>query len=210
MMILISKADFCRLSPACRQELLALLTSSGQLSQSDLNSYDSSGSGDGRTDLERSAPVTKGIISAHAPLVPVSKTRRNAKKRIVGLSVDQARRLIANVSLRSQNTLKLFVFGDWVRVDALIGPDKDYADLTVLKRSLIGGITRRLRTVTCDRDAVLFVGNSDKSALCLWPVNADALRQALNLPEPPPRLGPDENLNEYQEDEVLLEPDAPL
>lgn len=210
MMILISPADFCRLSPACQQELLALFTSSGQSSQSDLNRYDSLGSGDGHTDLDRSAPASGGATSALSQSAKVSKTRRKAKKWIVELSVDQARQLIANVSQRSQTTLQLFVYGGWVRVDSLVGPDKNYPNMTVLKRSLIGGITRRLRTVIGNRDAALFTTNSDKSALRLWPVNAGAIRQAFNLPEPSPHFGPDENLHEYRSDEELLESGAPL
>ena len=209
MMISISPADFCRLSPACQQELLALFTSSGQSSQSDLNRYDSVGSGYGHTDLDRSAPAPGGATSALSQSAKVTRTHRNAKKRIVELSVDQARQLIENVSQRSQTTLQLFVYGGWVRVDSLVGPDKVYPELTVLKRSLIGGITRRLRTVTGDREAALFVANPDKSAFCIWSVNACALRQAFNLPESSPRLDPDENLHEYRGDEEL-ESGAPL
>ena len=41
-------------------------------------------------------------------------------------------------------------------LDSLVGEDKPYASFVELKRSFVGPVNRRLRTVTKNRTAVLF------------------------------------------------------
>ena len=183
MMILITPSDFHKLSLACQYELLKVFTAGGHASQVGMNESDLSGFyGDEHGGGANLSPLSDGEpITALRPK-GATKPHRNSGKQIVEISVDQARRLIANISPLSQKTLKQFVFGDLIMVDSLIGSGKDYQDLSALKKSFVGGVKRRLRTVTGNRDAVLFVSNQDRTSMYIRSESAEALRQAFNLP----------------------------
>ena len=210
-MILITPDDFSRLSPSCQQELLMVFTSSGQtspvgVSENDLTGFDGDGHGDGA----KPSPNSVGEVLAATPEMGAAKNPRISEKKIVQISVDQARQLIANISPLSQKTLRLFVYGEWITVDSLIGPGKDYPNMTALRKSLVGGIVRRLRTVTGNRNAVLFASNPDKSSMKIGHHSAAALREAFNLPEPQPHSDFYHHSNGYQGEEMPPESNAPL
>ena len=70
----------------------------------------------------------------------------------------------------------------------MIGDDKPYENLTDLKRSFVGAVTRRLRTVTRNRQATLFLKSTlvdgageEHAAVSVRPVTAEALRLAFEL-----------------------------
>jgi hypothetical protein len=109
-------------------------------------------------------------------------------KKVIDITPNQARELIANVSEKSQDALRLFASGEPVLLEVLVGPNAPYRDLNDLKRSLVGAVNRRLRTVTEDRSAVLFSSDRDKTRIRVTPLTAAALRQALNIQEPIPNF----------------------
>lgn len=193
MMIVISSEDFRRLSSNCQQEVLSLLSSKkqdayhheGQISHShsyddvdmpfiDDGWYESLHSSNHETELVKQAYFSFGKSVAAEP----------GSKEVVEISVEQARDLIANVSEKSQECLKKFASGQTVSLNELIGPEAPYRDFNELKRSLIGAVNRRLRTVTKNRAAVLFSSDRDKTRIRVTPLTAVALRQALGVPEP--------------------------
>ena len=178
-------------------------TSQVEMSRSDLTDLGGAGQSEG---VEPSLHSGGNALTSTRTMGP-PKSRRNSDKKIVEINVDQARQLIANISPLSQKTLMLFVYGDQIAVASLVGPGSDYPDLTALKKSLIGGVVRRLRTVTGNRDAVLFASDPDRSVLFIKPGSASALRQAFNLPE---REQLYDHPNEHHDDEMSLDPSAPL
>lgn len=181
MMILITPEDFSKLSMGCRQELLAVFTSYGaSSSHDDMNATEEVGYFEGNYDDGAEGSFESGGEILGVPRAePLRKNSRNSQKKIIRIDVDQARRLIENVSSRSIKVLEKFVLGEWVSISDLIGPDKDYRDLGELKKSLVGGVNRRLRTVTDDRAAVLFTSNQDRSAIRIASTSAVSLRQVL-------------------------------
>ena len=68
-------------------------------------------------------------------------------------------------------------------MDDLIGEKGRYRDFTDLKRSFVGAVNRRLRTVTENRLAMLFASDRDKTRIRITPKSAMSLRLALDIPE---------------------------
>ena len=176
MMLFLTKHDISRLSTECRAELQRLIfekapdpviTTDGPFSFDALPEDYSFG-----TDLD----------------YPVEETRDI--KRVVDINPDEAKRLIANISKKSLLTLRLFTGGAPIALDTLIGTDRPYENLTDLKRSFVGAVTRRLRTVTRNKQAALFLqtsiqDDSDKkvAAITVRSASVEALRTALNIQE---------------------------
>ena len=119
----------------------------------------------------------EAVEGSRAP--PIREASKNHKKKIVEIDVDQARQIIGNISPRSIKTLRKFMYGDWVSIESLVGEGNDYRDLVELKKSLVGGVTRRLRSVIGDRDAELFSSNTDKSSLRIGSTSAASLELVL-------------------------------
>lgn len=180
MMISLSEEDFLRLSPSCRAELLQVVTEKLSVTHEQ---------------EVRSAVVEVPVFAEHefdwesawttsADAEDVSNSRR---KRVVAISDVEAKALIANISGKSLQTLAMFVSGRPVAVNDLVGHERPYRDVTELKRSFIGAVTRRLRTVTKNRQAALFIkaGGTDdaQEAISIRPASANALRQALGIAE---------------------------
>ena len=189
MMITLNARDFNRLSASCQKEVLALLAfndgdaSSGK-DHARLAGEDLEMNFDGVMDRREPAvenPANSGE-SAQRVIQPPPK------KELVDISIEQARQLIANVGELSKKTLRLLASRQSVSLEVLIGPNADYADYQLLKKSLVGAVNRRLRTVTRNRAAVLLVGDLSKSYIGLRPVSAAALRQALDVQEPIPLI----------------------
>lgn len=189
MMITLNARDFNQLSESCQKEVLALLA---------FNDGDaSSGKDHARLAGEDLEMNFDGVMDRREPAVenPANSgesvhrvIQLPAKKELVDISIEQARQLIANVGELSKKTLRLLASRQSVPLEVLIGPNADYADYQLLKKSLVGAVNRRLRTVTGNRAAVLLVGDQSKSYIGLRPLSAAALRQALDVLEPIPLI----------------------
>ena len=171
MMIILSGDDLSRLSPACRQGIFALLGF-----QADENAFP-----------DESEAGFDGLDAWEGLSNEVEATRYDVK-RVIDITPDQAKALLANISEKSRQTLQRFVEGGPVALDELIGDDKPYENLTDLKRSFVGAVTRRLRTVTRNRQATLFLKSTlvdgageEHAAVSVRPVTAEALRLAFEL-----------------------------
>ena len=166
-MIVLTPDDLQTLTPACREEILALLNS--RIVQASANEpplyY-----GEGQ----------EGYFPSDQPTIDEVLE----EKHVVDITAEQARELIANISPKSQQTLKLFAPGTPVALDDLIGEGCPYRDFTDLKRSFVGAVNRRLRTVSGDRLAVLFVSDRDKTRIRITPTAAASLREVLEVPAP--------------------------
>jgi len=188
MMIMITTEDFRRLSLACQKELLSLLSqgeteSAPPEDEMSLPYLDADPSGHWLGPVMHRMASGIGDLALRSQLPEVSDA---GAKKVIDISVEQARELIANVSEKSLDALRLFASGQPVQLDNLVGPEGQYRDFNDLKRSLVGAVNRRLRTVTENRSAVLFSSDRDKTRIRITPLSAAALRQALNVPEPLP------------------------
>lgn len=171
MMLTLSSDDFSRLSPACQQEIFALFGFRG----------------DG-SDFLDDADIGFDGLDAWEGLANEAGAARYDVKRVIDITSDQAKGLLANISEKSRQTLQHFVAGVPVALDDLVGDDKPYENMTDLKRSFVGAVTRRLRTVTRNRQASLFLKSSltdatgeEQAAVSVRPATADALRVAFEL-----------------------------
>jgi hypothetical protein len=171
MMLVISSNDMRKLSPACRLELMAVFMSAG----ADEPLIDDH--------------LPPGIFEAdngQEDAVRTAAEEVHEEKRVVDLTVDEARDLLANISKRSHATLALFASGQPVALAALIGPSCEYRDYSELKRSFVGAVNRRLRTVSGNRNAALFSSDRDKTRIKITKKTALALRCLFDMPEPLP------------------------
>ena len=84
------------------------------------------------------------------------KSKKTNKKTVIPINEIQAKELVANLSDKSIETLRVFTSDTPVKLDSLVGDGKPYASYNKLKRSFVGPVNRRLRTVTQNRTAVLF------------------------------------------------------
>jgi len=112
---------------------------------------------------------------------PISSNQ--GKKKVV-LEIDevQASELISNLSDKSIQTLKLFTEDTPVSIDTLIGKDSPYNNFVELKRSFVGPVNRRLRTVSKNKSAVLFLkagGEDENIQIAVKSGTQRALRKAL-------------------------------
>ena len=165
MMITLSVADFHRLSPPCRAEILKLMMSNEE------------GFGESfftQTSLTDTAAEMEEVV--------------NEEKKVVNLSLTEAGDLLSNISDRSRQTLKLFAPGQPVPLDSLVGQDRPYKDYVELKRSFVGAVNRRLRTVSGNRNAALFSSDRDKTRIKVTPRTSRSLRKLFEMPEPLPNM----------------------
>jgi hypothetical protein len=169
MDLVISHGDFQRLSTATQQELLAMLTGV----QRGVPNAD----GDAGTDVGPFAEVPIASYDAE----PGSA---ESAKRVIGISAEQAGELLANLADKSQQTLRLFAVAERVGIDELVGDERPYRDMNDLKRSFVGAVNRRLRTVVGNRSVVLFSSDRDRRRIRILPHTAGALRQAMGIPDP--------------------------
>jgi hypothetical protein len=167
MMLVLSPHDFKKLSPACRSEILMLLMNGGE--GSDMSLF----AGTGEPEQEP-VPETEEVVSE--------------EKQVISLTPAEAVDLLANISDRSSQSLKLFAPGQPVALDTLIGPNGLYRDYVELKRSFVGAVNRRLRTVSGNRNAALFSSDRDKTRIKVTAKTAQALRRVFGLSEPLPTM----------------------
>lgn len=140
MMLILTDADLAKMQPELRRELQKFLLSRLNESEHDV-SFEGYDVDDLPSFLE--SPTLADSESSNA-------------KQVIDISDSQAQELIGNLSEKSISTLRLFAGQVAVPLDNLLGEGKAYANFTDLKRSFVGAVNRRLRTVTRNRTAVLF------------------------------------------------------
>jgi hypothetical protein len=179
MMIVVSPGDFKKLSRACQLELISMIGFSVADAE---HPYDSLAiEDDAIADLyiqKPRHPVANDIVG---------------DKQVIEISNEDAKSLIANISGKSLETLKLFALGEPVDLNELVGTDMPYENFNDLKRSFVGGVNRRLRTVTGNRLAVLFstvksISGEEETKIRVKPRTASALRCVLDIHEPLPKF----------------------
>jgi len=163
MMLVLSPHDFQKLSPTCRSELMRLLMN--DRGAVDAAFFSESTEGDGSTETEE-------VV--------------NEEKKVVSLTVAEAGDLLGNISERSRETLKHFALGQPVPLDSLVGQGRPYKNYVELKRSFVGAVNRRLRTVSGNRNAALFSSDRDQTLIKVKPKTAQSLRRVFSMPEPLP------------------------
>ena len=107
MMLVLSSDDISRLSAACQQEIFALI---GLRRDQNAFSDESEGGFDG--------------LDAWEGLSYEAEETRYDVKRVIDITPDQAKALLANISEKSRQTLQRFVEGIPTALDELIGDDK--------------------------------------------------------------------------------------
>lgn len=146
MMLTITTEDFRKLSESCQRELIGLL---GYM-----------GVNEGVSDDE-SIPYEDSFLRLDNDdfYFPISDSQEapSGSKRVIDITPEQAKELIANISDKSIETLRRFASDKPVSLGDLIGMNRPYSNLSDLKRSFVGAVNRRLRTVTGNRQAVLFL-----------------------------------------------------
>lgn len=164
MMFVLSAQDIQKLSPESRAEIMKLLAGDfGLPSQIFAGEFQL----DGRTESEE-------VI--------------NDEKQVLSLTVEEAGDLLANISERSRQTLLHFASGKPVPLDALVGPDKPYKNYVELKRSFVGAVNRRLRTVSSNRHAALFTSDREQTLIKVKPQTAKSLRRVFAISDPLPAM----------------------
>lgn len=179
MMLSITPEDFRKLSESCQRELLGLL---GYM---DGNEYSESGDDNELIPYEDSS-MRLPDESYSFRSCSVSQEAPSGAKQVIDITPEQAKDLIANISDKSIETLRRFASGEPIALDDLFGENKPYSSLSDLKRSFVGAVNRRLRTVTGNRQAVLFLTvKSDSSQadiqIAVRKVTAASLSHALGL-----------------------------
>jgi hypothetical protein len=179
MMLVLTSGDIEQLSPEFRAELQRLLFD---------RKYEEQLFIDDETERDR------GFYSEGSSLQPgyigTPEDSATERKRVIDITPAEAAGVIANISDRSLQTLKLFAEDRPIPLAELVGDDRPYENMTDLKRSFVGAITRRLRTVTSNKQAALFLkcrANDcldGENAIAVRPSSARALRTALGFPEP--------------------------
>jgi hypothetical protein len=170
MDLVISHGDFQRLSTATQQELLSVLTGVAHgVSNAD---------GDEGVDVGSFAEIPIPAYGGH------SESSVDLAKRVIGISAEQASELLANLAAKSQQVLRLFAVAERIGIDELVGEECPYRDMNDLKRSFVGAVNRRLRTVVGNRAVVLFSSDRDRRRIRILPLTAAALRQAMGIPDP--------------------------
>jgi len=105
-------------------------------------------------------------------------------KNVIEIDKRQAKELISNLSDKSIDILMEFTTEAPVPLSTLIGEGKPYSTFVELKRSFVGPVNRRLRTVTGNRTAVLFLKvDEDDVNIAVKKATADALESVLKLNE---------------------------
>ena len=159
MQVVISAESFRKLSPATQNEILSLLLG-----------------------LSEELPNTKIVQDFDALHVQeVLDADDSIKRRVLAISTPQAMDLLSNLAEKSQQSLRMFAERERVNVDELVGEGRPYKDMNELKRSFVGAVNRRLRTVVGDRSVVLFSSDRNRKRIRVLPSTASALRRAMGI-----------------------------
>lgn len=140
MMIILTESDMARMPATLRSELQKFLLAGNDEQEHDV-SFD-------EHDIQD--------IPAYIEDLAFADNESGPAKLVVDITEEQAKALIGNLSSKSIETLRLFAKQEAVLLEDILGEGKAYANFTDLKRSFVGAVNRRLRTVTKNRTAVLF------------------------------------------------------
>jgi len=110
----------------------------------------------------------------HFPAEVLKAETKTKGKNVIDIDLDQAKSLIANLSDKSIETLHLFTQNEAIQVSSLVGDGMAYKDYIELKRSFVGPVNRRLRTVTGNKTAVLFLKEGEEE-MAVKEMTADSL-----------------------------------
>ncbi len=176
-MLTITPEDFTKLSISCQRELMWLL------GFSQFNNADDGGIDNEFIPYEDIRADDDFLASMYSES-PAAAT--STAKRVIDINPAQAKDLIANISDKSIETLTRFATGEPISLNDLFGDDKPYANLSDLKRSFVGAVNRRLRTVTGNRQAVLFLtinppNSESETQIAVRQATAISLSHALGL-----------------------------
>ena len=141
MLISLTHEEYCQLSVICQQEIANLLVLKFPNPRN-----------------EESAEMRDGGLSQR-----IIKSKRN--ERWVDLNLPTAYDLFSNLNDRNSQTLMRFAHQSSISIAELTGDKGPYGDLVDLKRSFVGAVNRRLRTVTEDPDSELFATSFDKKSI---------------------------------------------
>lgn len=171
MHIVITQDDLARLSSQTRAELQRVLFGQPEL-VSDDGDFDSG---------FPPPPDQESVYETMSEWAEVPEVTADSKV-VIDITPDQVRALIGNLGQKSVESLKEFGTDGMVRLDSLVGEGRSYETFSELKRSFVGAVNRRLRTVTRNRSAVLFrrVEIESEIYIAVRPSTADALRQVLS------------------------------
>lgn len=140
MMLVLTEQDLARMPASLRRELQQFILTSLDSNEHDIQTDE--------YDVDD--------LPAYLESPPFTEHESSNTKQVIDISETQARALIANLSDKSIATLRRFAGQVAVPLEELLGDDKAYANFSDLKRSFVGAVNRRLRTVTRNRSAVLF------------------------------------------------------
>ena len=170
MFYVLTQQDLARLSPELRAELQRLA----------FGSTDTGSEERAFASIEASEIPFQDSERDFEPPWPEAPEKTGDAKAVIDISLEQARALLGNLSAKSVEALRLFSSGESVSLDSLVGEGKAYETFSDLKRSFVGAVNRRLRTVTRNRTAVLFrrVDGGKEDMIAVRPQAALALRQA--------------------------------
>ena len=173
MMLTITPDDFAKLSISCQRELIGLLGFNVDLVYTE---------DDDSMPYEFSNELLSG--EEHYQSTIDSREASSNAKLVIDITESEAKDLIANISEKSIETLRRFTTCEPVSVEDLIGDSQPYSNLSDLKRSFVGAVNRRLRTVTGNRRAVLFLTLSTEESeygvkISVRPQTAAALNKAM-------------------------------
>ena len=162
MMITLTDADLARMPQELRNDLLKFVITPIQHDE-DLYPHDAP-----PEDLD------KLMQEFHFPAEMLKAETKTKGKNVIDINIDQAKSLIANLSDKSIETLHLFTQKEAIQVSSLVGEGMAYKDYIELKRSFVGPVNRRLRTVTGNKTAVLFLKEGEEE-MAVKEITADSL-----------------------------------
>ncbi len=162
MMIVLNQEDFRRLSNACQQEIMETLLQP----QSTIHP-------------EEELPFFWAEEAQHLT-ENIRLDVTDKEREVVSIDLSLAKELVARISEKSLSTLKLFTSCEPVQLDALIGEGRPYRDFNDLKRSFVGAVNRRLRTITGNRNAVFFASDPEKTRIRVTAQSASSLSEVLS------------------------------
>ncbi|MDC0361752.1 hypothetical protein OAN12_01750 [Halioglobus sp.] len=175
MKILIDKHDLAKMSVELRNELMQLMFDQESNSTEDFYTEIPN---IGFEEHKMAYPEEQQYVPGES-----ADSKSKKQKEVIGISESQARDLIANLSDKSIDTLKHFTTKDSVLIDTLVGKGKPYATFNELKRSFVGPVNRRLRTVTKNKTSVLFKKSEqdgDESKFSVKPETGSSLSKVLS------------------------------
>lgn len=168
MMLIITQKDLSKMSKELRNELMNLIFHQEEAEPAlELQSIDM----EEHERLFDEAPV-------YEPNSDQDEIHQHhTEELVIDITPEQASALLSNLSEKSIEILKLFTKNKPIDIDSLIGEGKPYASFNELKRSFVGPVNRRLRTVTKNKSAKLFL-KADSDRVTVKKDTALALKHA--------------------------------